>query len=301
VTIAFATCATHPGFDDDDLPLVLALTARGVDVEPVIWDAPHVNWSRFAAVVVRNTWDYHRHRPRFLAWAERVDAQTMLVNSLAALRWNTHKRYLRDLEARGVRIVPTAWIDAHAPSDLRRVLVARGWTQEGLRLVVKPAVSAGAEQTLLFGLDALASAQATLNTILAQGDALVQPYLESVESYGERSLVFFGGHFSHAIRKCPSLGGDPSDKPERGLERAVTPTDAELLFAASVLHAAAELAPPPVFARVDIAHGGSPGLVDLPALMELEMVEPTLFFRTLSPTSAPADRLAELLAELVAR
>jgi hypothetical protein len=181
------------------------------------------------------------------------------------------------------------------------VLTTHGWNGEGLRFVLKPAVSAGAEKTVLFHRDTLSSAQPVLDAIVQHGDGLVQPYIESVETYGERSLIFFGGHFSHAIRKCPALGGDPSDKPDRGVERAVAPTDAELLFAASVLHAAAEFAAPPVFARVDIAHDG------YPCLMELEVVEPTLFFRphlqspALSPAPAPTERLAELLEGLVAK
>jgi hypothetical protein len=293
VTIAFATCASHPGIDDDDAPLVGALAARGVAVEPVVWDAREVDWSQFAAVVIRNTWDYHRHRPRFLAWAERVDARTTLVNALSAIRWNSHKRYLRDLDARGIAVVPTAWIDAHGSYDLGGILGARGWNRRGARFVLKPAVSAGAERTLLFDYTTmLGEAQAHLDAIVAHGDALVQPYVESVEGYGERSLVFFEGHFSHAIRKCPALSGDPADKPERGLERAVMATDAELLFAASVLHAAAELAPPPVYARVDIAHDGRP------RLMELEIVEPTLFFRQ-SPGSEA--RLADILERIAAK
>ena len=272
-TIAFATCAARPGVDDDDLLLVAALEARGVDVEPVVWDAAGVDWGRFAAVVVRSTWDYHHHRPRFLAWAESVDARTTLVNPLSAIRWNTHKRYLRELEARGVAIVPTAWIDAHTQCRLEGLLAERAWDRDGTSLVVKPAVSNGADRTLRFDSGNVKEAQRLLDAIITTGDALVQPYLTSVEAYGERSLVFFDGHFSHAIRKCPALGPDPEDRPMKGREQTVIATDDELLFSASVLHAAAGLTAPPAYARVDIVHDG------MPRLMELEIVEPSLFFR----------------------
>jgi hypothetical protein len=287
--IAFATCSAFPGIDDDDAPLARALAARGVHVEPVVWDAPGVDWSRFAVTVIRNTWDYHHHRPRFLAWAEQVDARSTLVNPLAAIRWSTHKRYLRDLEARGIAIVPTAWVDGRSTRRLATILDERGWDLSERAYVVKPAVSAGAENAIVFESGELARAQAHLDKIVQQGDVLVQPYVDSVEGYGERSLIFFEGHFSHAVRKCPALGGDPEDKPLRGSEQLVSPTDTELLFAASVLHKAAELTPPPAYARVDIAHDGDP------MLMELELVEPSLFFRQ-SPGSEA--RFADLLARI---
>jgi hypothetical protein len=271
LTLAFATCARQPGIDPDDAPLASALAARGIDVEPVVWDAPGVDWSRFDAVVIRSTWDYHHHRRRFLAWAEQVDTRSTLVNALGAVRWNTHKRYLRDLETRGIDLVPTAWVDARTLVSLPVVVDQMGWDLTSGSFVLKPAVSAGAHDAMVFDGTTLRAAQAHLEAITQNGDAMVQPYVGSVEAYGERSLVFFDGHFSHAVRKCPALGGDDADKPMVGQERAVTPTDAELLFAASVLHAAADFTPPPVYARVDIVHDGAT------RLMELELVEPTLF------------------------
>jgi hypothetical protein len=314
VQIAFATCASHPGIDSDDEPLARALAAHGIEVVPRVWDAPNVEWGRFAAVLIRNTWDYHRHRPRYLAWAERVDSVSTLLNPLAALRWNTHKRYLRDLELRGIRIVPTAWIDARLTCDLGALLTERGW-DEG-QCVVKPAVSLGGEDTMRFDRTSLRPAQALLESITQREAALVQPYFPSVETYGERSLIFFEGHFSHAIRKCPALGGDPADKPlpagpeqrrAPGPERAVDPTDAELAFAAQVLHAASSFAPPPVYARVDLAFAPATAPSESgprskrdgepphgrPHLMELEMVEPSLFFRHDANAAA---RLAGALA-----
>jgi len=274
LTLAFASCAQFPGIDEDDAPLVAALAARGIAVEPVVWDTPGADWSRFDAVVIRRTWDYHHHRRRFLAWAEQVDAKSTLVNALGAVRWNTHKRYLRDLEQRGVSLVPTAWVDARTACALPLLLEQHGWDLGGT-FVLKPAVSAGAHDAIVFDRTTLRTAQGHLEEIVRRGDAMVQPYIDSVEGYGERSLVFVDGLFSHAVRKCPALGGDASDKPLRGKaqERAVTPTDTELLFASSVLHAAADFTPPPVYARVDIVHDGAP------RLMELELVEPTLFLR----------------------
>ena len=293
MTIALATSSELPDLDADDAPLVAALTARGLAPEPVVWDARDVDWSRFSLVLVRSTWDYFHHRPRFLEWAEHVASVTTLVNPLELIRWNTHKRYLRDLEARGIAVVPTAWIDAKTPCDLQGLIAACGWHEA----VLKPAVSAGAHDTSRVYRDGRAKGQPRLDAILARGDAMLQPYLRTVEEYGERSLVYFDGAFSHAVRRRAMLaGGDPAPQ---GSEERVTPTDAELAFAARVLEASPV---PPVYARVDIARAGDRGgaagekvAEDSLLLMELELVEPSLFFRQ-APGSA--DRLAAALERI---
>ena len=43
---------------------------------------------------------------------------------------------------------------------------------------------------------------AHLDRLLARGDALVQPFEPAIAA-GEVSLVYFGGEFSHAVRKTP--------------------------------------------------------------------------------------------------
>jgi glutathione synthase/RimK-type ligase-like ATP-grasp enzyme len=275
-----------PDLDADDALLVQALEKRGLEPRPVVWDAVDVEWATFPLVLIRSTWDYHLHRPRFLAWAERVASVTTLANPLGLVRWNTHKRYLRDLEARGVPVVPTAWIDARTPCNLQGLIAACGWHEA----VLKPAVSAGAHDTIRVYRDGRAQAQPRLEAILARGDAMLQPYIKSVEDHGERSLLFFDGHFSHAVRKRPVFGGAG---PEGGEAEAITATDEELAFAAKVL-AATPL--PPVYARVDIVRGPGQGENVGPLLlMELELVEPTLFFRQ-APESA--GRFADALARL---
>jgi hypothetical protein len=57
--------------------------------------------------VVRSCWDYVPRRAEFLAWAQRVPR---LANPAEVLAWNTDKRYLRELAAAGVPVVPTTWV-----------------------------------------------------------------------------------------------------------------------------------------------------------------------------------------------
>jgi glutathione synthase/RimK-type ligase-like ATP-grasp enzyme len=191
-----------------DAPLVSALTERGVRCHAPDWDDGAVDWSRFDVTVVRTPWGYVARRDEFVAWAERAGAVTSLWNPADVLRWNTHKSYLIELEERGAPVVPTAWLARQDRVSLAELLAARGWR----RAVVKPAVAAGSDG--LLRVDAAASgadgelsrAQVHLDTLLAEGDVMVQPYLDAVEREGEMSVVLIDGRATHVVRKRPSPG-----------------------------------------------------------------------------------------------
>jgi glutathione synthase/RimK-type ligase-like ATP-grasp enzyme len=268
--VALATCAEFAELFEDDFGLRDALVARGVEVVPAVWDDPARDWASFDLVVVRSTWDYFERRSEYVAWANGVPR---LANPARVVEWNTDKTYLRDLVAAGVPVVPTAWVTGQA--SLREVCAEHGWDD----VVVKPAVSAGARNTLHRNASD-AEAQALLDAIVAEGTAMVQPYLDSVEGYGERSLLFCEGTFTHAIRRNPALSTEGF---ERYDARLVDATDAELAVARAVL---AEVGEPLLYARVDVV----PGPDGAPLLIELEVTEPQLFLRF-----APA--AAELLAD----
>src|SRR5690349_15119149 len=107
IDVAFVTQAGLPEGSSEDQRLIPALAAYGVRAGFVVWDDPAVDWAAPAVCVVRSTWDYFHRRDAFVAWAERVAGLTELWNPAPVLRWNTHKRYLADLAARGVPVVPT--------------------------------------------------------------------------------------------------------------------------------------------------------------------------------------------------
>ena len=236
------------------------LAARRLSAALVAWDDPAVDWSAFRLCVIRATWDYHLRLPEFLAWAERVAAQTALWNPLDLVRWNTHKSYLRDLERQGVAIVPTVWAPRGTGLDLAALLAERGWTEA----VVKPAVSASAYATRLVTSETIAQGQTHLDALLAERDMMIQPFLASVTTTGERSLVYFDGALSHTILRSPALGKDTT------ADTGLIPNDAE--EAAFAGHVMQTFNRETLYARVDIAHDDAGDL----RLMELELVEPWL-------------------------
>ncbi|HYL26382.1 MAG TPA: hypothetical protein VEW74_01040, partial [Candidatus Nitrosotalea sp.] len=111
VDCIFATCEIVPELDPDDRLPVDELRRRGLRVAIAAWNDPSVNWAGARLCVVRSTWDYHRYHDEFLSWIERVAATTRIINDPSILRWNAHKSYLRDLETRGVPVVPTLWAE----------------------------------------------------------------------------------------------------------------------------------------------------------------------------------------------
>ena len=140
-------------------------------------------------------------RDTFVAWAERVEAATCLFNSARIVKWNTHKSYLRDLEAAGVPVVATEWLDRGSTFDLADLLRRRDWTHG----FIKPAIGATARETLRFEADGpgLRAAEEHLRRTLAREDMMLQPYLPSVETEGEYSAIFIGDELTHAVRKIP--------------------------------------------------------------------------------------------------
>jgi hypothetical protein len=277
--VLLATSADYRDLMDDDHLLVAALADRGLKAAPAVWNDPSVDWGSAGSVVLRSVFDYVADRDRFLAWTEHVEAQTPLDNPASLVRWNSHKAYLRELESAGVPIVPTAWITAGTRTDLAALLDGRGWADA----VVKPTVGNGARgaQRVSDG-----NGQGHLDALLAERDVMIQPYLPATEEPGEHALIHFGGRFSHAIRKDQMLAGRPFSFDRTP---AVDPDPRELALAATVIDTAP--GPTPLYARVDTLIDG-----DVVRLMELEVIEPVLFF---SKAPGAAERMADEIAARV--
>jgi glutathione synthase/RimK-type ligase-like ATP-grasp enzyme len=233
--IGLATSEELPGLDPDDAPLLEAL---GGDAEPAIWSDPDVDWSSYDAVLIRSVWDYFVRHEEFLAWVDRVPVP--MWNPADTIRWNSEKTYLRELEAAGVRTIPTAW-DGEVPWD---------------DAILKPTVAGGS----------LGLRRAGKGEVVEPG-WMAQPFLPDIVSAGELSMVFYDGEFSHAIRKTPAEG-DIRVQPEYGGRvEAVDPSAEELAIGQRVLAAAGRDL---LYGRVDLVGDG--------LLIELEAIEPRFFF-----------------------
>ena len=285
-SVALATAAEEgsaEGLVDPELRLLqAALRERGIEAPTVVWDDPGQDWAAHDLVVVRSTWDYARRRDEFLAWAEHVDDTSRLLNGPDLLAWTTDKRYLDALAAAGVPVVPSAFLAPGQGPD-------HPWL--GVEHVVKPSVSAGSVDTLRLGPGDTERSRDHVAAVHATGrTALVQPYLEAVDTYGETALLFLDGAFSHAIRKGPLL------QPGAGLVEGLfaeeeieprEPSDAEREVADAALAALPASAEPPLYCRVDLLASD-----EGPRVLEVELAEPSFF---LDHAPGSADRFADAI------
>lgn len=283
IDIALVTYDARPEPTADDQLFVNALTALGAHVDARSWSDPSASWSRYDAVVVRSCWDYFRRPAAFHSWLDRLEAERAAVhNPVPTLRWNADKRYLRDLEARGVPVVPTHWVPLGAAPSLDDIRCRTGWSE----LVVKPTVSGGAHRTWRSSPGAIGD-DARLAESAAECELMVQPMLAEIEVDGEWSLHFFDGAFSHAIVKRPRAGDFRVQLEHGGSVVAVDPAAEMIEAARRAIDAAPNDGAPPLYARVDgcIVDGAF-------VLMELELLEPALSF---SWADGAAERLAGAL------
>jgi glutathione synthase/RimK-type ligase-like ATP-grasp enzyme len=279
--IAIATCAGFEELTGGDKLLAEALVRHGVEATMVVWDDPEIDLTSFDACLIRSTWDYHEKHEQFLDWTHEAAAATRLWNPPELVAWNSDKRYLRELEQAGVPTVPTAWLGLGDETDLGALLEARGWEE----VVVKPVVDLGARNLKRVRGEGAKAARAVAKA-LTRGEAMVQPFLPSVETDGELSLIYIEGEFAHAVRKRPAPGDFRVQTTWGGTATFEEPSPPELELAAQAL---AQLSEPPLYARVDLVRD----LDDQTCLIELELIEPNLYL-----TEHPAT--AELLAQAVA-
>ncbi len=275
--IALATCAKYPALTPSDTILADALRARGAEVVAAPWNGEFSPFAAADLTVVRSTWDYYDATAEFAAWIDQVEAHRRIVNPPPVLNWNMTKAYLFELAEKGApvprmqRIAPAA--DAIADA------------MDGLELdeaIVKPlagGTASGLSRVKRADGPALASAAAILN-----GDGLVMPVIPDIATAGETSFIFLGGAFSHAAVKTPKAGDIRVQEEHGGTTRLIDAPQWAIAEAQRIL----SLCPPgAAYARVDVilheAHV---------TLMEVELVEPELFF-SLFP--AGGERLAEIL------
>jgi O-ureido-D-serine cyclo-ligase len=284
--VALAT-ATAIGKDDFDAPpLVEALARHGITAQVLAWDDPaaQAGFAGARACVLRSTWNYVQKFEAFLPWVNWCAGVTRLWNPAATVRWNSHKEYLLELAARGIPVVPTTLIRQGTTAAESAAALVEALARWGT-VVIKPAISAGSFATIRVQAGAPAAGIAHLGTLLQERDMLVQRYEASVSDHGERSLIWIDGQLCHAIRKNPRFVGQP----ESVSPQAVPIGADERALAEQVI----ALAPQPLlYARVDLVRDG-PGS---PQLMELELIEPSLFF---AQHPASADRLAAAIARLM--
>jgi len=242
----------------------------GVEVE--IFDQP---WSEpvtggYDLVTPLVAWGYHNAPDDFCTALRAIgEAGYAMLNPPEVVGWNVDKRYLRDLAEGGVRIIPTVFTETVTDAEIERVRADFGQRA----LVIKPVVSAGAKDTLVWDGDSLTGRTDVEGRApsLPRGPAMIQPFMPAIQDEGEWSLLWFGGRFSHAVLKTPRAG-DFRSQPDYDAHLRVMPPPAGAmdLAEAAIDYAGRDRL---LYARVDMVRHADGGF----CLMELELIEPDLY------------------------
>ena len=269
IDVTLVTCRAHPRLPEDDQFLLAALERCGVRHRVAIWDDPDVDWSESPVTLLRAAWDSHLNPPGFIAWLNGLGGQTHLLNTPSLVKWNFDKRYLVELREKGQYVVPTAILTSASEAAIAQALQQIPAAQ----IVVKPRFGADA-----YGVTRLPpkpeAIAAHFERFGTNGGLLIQPFIPGVELERERSLVFIGGQFSHSLYRNPFGSGPTRQTPDN----VHIPTTEELSCCRELLGSLPRL----TYARVDLLP-----LNGRPALMELEIIDPSLFFKA-QPSAADA-------------
>lgn len=248
-------------------------------VDMVAWRDASVSWDGYDAVYICTPWDYPQDVETFINVLEKIDrSSALLVNDLSLVRWTLEKTYLRDLERRGAAIVPSSWYEHIDVGTISEFFVEHGCD----KVVIKPEIGANAMDTYVLTKPVTDDVIARLLQVFRGRRYFVQPFVENIHHEGEYSLFFFSGEYSHAVLKLPRVG-DFRSQEEHGADiSSVEPDPALVTVAAQVV---AMVDPQPVYVRADFIRDDD----DRFLLMELELIEPSLYFRA---DAAAADRFA---------
>ncbi len=231
---------------------------RRMVFEEICWDQIDVAWENYDAVIIGTTWDYWDRSELFLDTLDQIESRTRLFNSASIVRWNSNKRYLKELASKGAKLIPTEWIEH--PTEA--AVVAAFDSLQCDDLVIKRQVGAGASgQYRLQCGDSVPELEHPM---------MAQPFFPSIQTEGEMSLIFIDGAFCHALIKRAVSGDYRIQSSYGGTEHAIMPSADDLTNALSILESLDEM---PLYARVDMLRAETGDLF----LMELEVIEPYLY------------------------
>ena len=260
--------------------IVAAGEERGITFDTVYWDDPELSSRGYDLALIRTCWDYHERPQQFLDTLEANERSGLRVlNAPSVVKWNARKTYLKEL---GPTAIPTLWA---ARADARTVAQAFD-DLDAAEIVVKPQVGGGSIDTVRLKRNAWSEADLIAGP---RGAAMIQPFLGAIATEGERSLFWFGGVYSHAIRKVPKSGGWLANIPGSTTFVAEAPSAAVMEAAES---ARARAPRDLLYVRIDLVLGDDGQW----RVIEIEAIEPYLFL-DFAPEGARvlADAIAAVL------
>jgi len=252
---------------DDDL-VHKPLEQLGWEVENIPWNKP-TDWNTFDLVIIRSPWDYQDNVAQFFEVLNDIEnSKAILLNSLEIVKWNLDKNYLFDLEKKGVELIPTIKTLGFKKTDIKNAFV----DFESNELIIKPSIGANADFTYRIKRDEDVDYK-KLSIEFDNRECFIQPFMQNIIDEGEFSLMYFNGKLSHTILKTVGAGDFRVQEEHGGGVVSIKKPEKDLVKTADkTIEALHKL---PFYARVDLVRTPKNNF----ALMELELIEPSLYFR----------------------
>ncbi len=268
----------------EDQLVIDALTKKGLTVKKVSWSDKSFDWSSTNYCLFRTTWDYAERFEEFADWLMEVSLKTKLINSYDVISWNLDKHYMNDLKRAGVNIVESYFIEPKDTRSLQEIHDELGWN----KTVLKPAISAAAKDTFLLDKVNTSQHEDRYQQLIQNEAMMLQPFQTSVVERGELSLMVIDGEYTHSVLKIAKSGDFRVQDDFGGTVHEYSPTTAEIDLALKAVNSYDTV---PVYARVDMINDNN----GEPAIGELELIEPEMWFRR-NPDAA--NKLAEATFKL---
>lgn len=262
----------------DDKLLIEALREYDIEARSVDWRSSEVNWPAFDAALIYSTWDYYEDYAKFLANLQKIELLGLKVcNPPNIVKWNSSKKYLKDLEDLGLKTIESLYISSKELDTLQPMLIENGWVD----CVIKPQVSTSGHNTFRFKQSNIEHVKNKFKGL--NEDLIVQPFAEEIEKEGEWSFVFVNKEYIHCVLKKPPQGGFLVQK---GTKVPVQPPEWMIQAAQNIVDT---IDLPVLQTRVDVIRRGKELII-----MEIEMIEPVLYLRYF-PGSAK--KVARMISE----
>jgi len=269
----------------EDKLLQNELEKKGLKVCKKDWADPEFDWTSTKYAIFRTTWDYFERFNEFFSWIEKTQHKTTFINSSKIINWNIDKHYLKDLSEKGINITPTLFIEKDEKITLEKLFNKTKWKEA----VIKPAISGAARHTYRININNYSNYQNIFQKLVKEEAMLFQEFMNNITLKGEISLIMIGGKYTHAVKKIAKKGDFRVQDDHGGTVEQYDANQIEINFAQECIK---KCPLRPIYARVDIVYNNK----QRPSLIELELIEPELWFRN-NPESAML--LAEEIFSLI--
>ena len=252
----------------EDKILKQALEKKGLKVCKKDWADQKFDWSSCKSAIFRTTWNYFEKFNDFFKWIQETKDKTTFINSIDAIKWNINKNYLQDLAENGINITPTIFLEKKEEITLKKLFKKTNWKE----IVIKPAISGAARNTYRINYNNYWKYEKIFQELVNQECMLFQEFMQNITIQGEISLIMIGGKYTHAVRKIAKKGDFRVQDDHGGKVQKYEATKEEINFAEKCINRCPFTS---TYARVDIVYDNK----QEPALIELELIEPELWFR----------------------